>query len=356
MIPREAIEKILEAGAKAPSGSNSQPWKFEVSGNVIAVFMTPEKDHRILNFRNRGTILANGCLIENISIAADHYGFGADIKLFPDQSNKNFVATITLQEGAGKKEDDLFDAISKRATNRKPYETKKIDENIKQKLLKIPAELGEHDVSLLLTDNARHIETLAKAASANEIAIFENKELHKLFFEEIVWTEQEEKERKSGLYLKTMELKPPQATALKLFFKHWPIMNFFNKLGAARGVAKGNAKGYAACGMYGAILCGDKDEDFIGVGRVIERAWLMAAAAGLSFHLQTGVNFLWQRIENEGQGIFSSEHEHIIQDQYKKITDIFGAKEKFIPVIFRVGYGGEPSGWSSKKTPEITYR
>ncbi|MEK7193695.1 MAG: nitroreductase family protein [Patescibacteria group bacterium] len=28
MIPRETIQKILESGVQAPSGSNSQPWKF----------------------------------------------------------------------------------------------------------------------------------------------------------------------------------------------------------------------------------------------------------------------------------------------------------------------------------------
>jgi hypothetical protein len=318
--------------------------------------MTPEKDHPILNFRNRGTILANGCLIENISIAADHYGFRTDIKLFPDQNDKNFVATITLQEGATKKSEDLFDAISKRATNRKPYETKKIGEKIKQELLAIPSELEEHDIALRLVDNKEQIETLATAASANEIVMLENKELHKLFFEEIVWTEKEEKERKSGLYVKTMELAPPQPMALKLFFKHWPIMNFFNALGGARGIAKNNAKGYAACDAYGAVLCSDKDEDFIGAGRAIEHTWLVATAAGLSFHLQAGVNFLWQRAENEKQNIFSPEHAQIIREQYKKIMDVFGANDKLIPVIFRIGYDGEPSGRSSKKIPEVTYQ
>ena len=27
-VPREAIEKIIEAATKAPSGGNSQPWEF----------------------------------------------------------------------------------------------------------------------------------------------------------------------------------------------------------------------------------------------------------------------------------------------------------------------------------------
>lgn len=73
MISREVIQKILEAGAQAPSGSNSQPWRFEVAGGTISIIMLPEKDHPILNFRNRGTLLAHRALIENIVIAAAHY-------------------------------------------------------------------------------------------------------------------------------------------------------------------------------------------------------------------------------------------------------------------------------------------
>lgn len=356
MISHETIEKILDAGVQAPSGGNSQPWKFEVSNDIIAVYMTPEKDHPVLNFRNRGTILANGCLIENIVIVAGHYGFGTDIDLFPDRTDRNFIATIALKEGAGGTQGDLFDTLYKRATNRKPYATKKIDERTKQAFMAIPAELGLFDVAVRLTDDIKQIETLATAASANEIVMFENEKLHKLFFDEIVWTEKEEKEKKSGLYLKTMELELPQAMALALLFKRWPIIDLFNKFGATRGIAKGNAKGYAACGAYGAVVCGENDEDFIGAGRAIERAWLMATAASLSFHLQTGVNFLWQRMESEGHGIFSSAHERLVRDQYKKITDVFGADGKLVPAIFRIGYDEEPSARSSRKNPEVIYK
>lgn len=347
--------KILEAGVQAPSGGNSQPWRFEVSGNTIAIYMLPERDHPILNFRNRGTILAIGCLIENISVASIHYALKADINLFPDKNKNNYVANIVLKEGDGKEDIPIFNAIWKRATNRKPYKTEKLDEKIKQELLAVPGELGQYDIDLILADDTKQIQTLAKAASANEIVMFENKKLHQLFFKEIVWTEDEEKEKKSGLYLKTMELKPPQVTALKMLFKHWPVMNLLNKLDVTRGIADGNAKGYAACGAYGAVLCRNKDEDFIGVGRVIERAWLKAVAAGLSFHLQTGVNFLWQGIQNEKQNIFSSDHTRLIREQYAEIEDVFKGKNKLIPAIFRIGYDREPSGRSSRKMPEITY-
>lgn len=355
MIPREIIQKILEAGVQAPSGGNSQPWKFKLTGETLQIFMIPDRDHAILNFHSRGTLLAHGALIENISIAARHYGFEAEIKLFPDNADPNLVAEVRF--GEREKKDnvpDLWNAIWKRATNRKPYETRKVDEEIKEALRTVPAEIGAYDVILKLTDDREQINALAKAASANEIVMFEDKNLHRLFFKELVWTDLEEKEKRSGLYLRTMELAPPQAIALRLF-KFWPIMRLFDFFGAARGIAAGNAKGYAACALYGAVLYNDEDKGFIHVGRVIERTWLKATDMGLSFHLQTGINFLWQRVLHEERSIFETTHKDIICAKYKSMTNIFEAGDKLVPAIFRIGYDGEPSGRSSRKAPEVIF-
>ena len=70
----EDIKKILEISVNAPSGSNSQPWCFEVKNNKVNIIMLPEKDHPILNYHNRGTLIAIGALIENIIITASSLG------------------------------------------------------------------------------------------------------------------------------------------------------------------------------------------------------------------------------------------------------------------------------------------
>jgi sulfur-carrier protein adenylyltransferase/sulfurtransferase len=366
MISRDIIQKILEAGVQAPSGSNSQPWRFEVENSVVSVFMLPEKDHPILNVNQWGTLFATGALLENITIAAPHYGLEAAIKFFPMVENRNLVAKVGFEEKEGNSNgtgsgsssgQDLFGAIFTRATNRKPYVTKKIDGVIRQRLLSAPAEVGVYDVALKLIDDRGQIETLAEAASVNDQIMFENKKLHKLFFEELVWTEREHNERKSGLYLKTMELKPPQESALRLF-RSWGILRIMNVLlGAARGIARDNAKAYGACSFYGGIVCGTADIDLVCAGRVAERAWIAATAMGLSFHLQTGVNFLMARLETpDGEHLFSPAQAELIRGGYKKIRNVFQAGDQFMPAIFRIGYGGEPSARSPRKAPDVIFK
>jgi len=354
VVPKETIYKILEAGVQAPSGSNSQPWKFRVSGGKISVWMLPERDHRILNFKNRGTLVASGALIENIVIAASHFGLTSSINLLPDENKVNLVARISLR-GGNTNPDPLFGSIWKRATNRKPYELKKLTKEQKRKLLAVAGAIKVNNVYLAFVDGADDIKALGRAASANEVVMFENKELHSLLFQEIVWTENEEKEKKSGLYLKTMELKPPQQISLKFVMRHWPVMKVLNAIGVAKGIAKGNEAGYSAASLYGGVLCGENDVDFINAGRVVERVWLAATSMGLSFHLITGVNFLWQRISAGDNSIFSGKHKELIDKSYKNIASIFGAGSKLVAANFRVGYGGEPSARSSRRAPEIIF-
>ena len=91
------VRQILAMGVQAPSGGNSQPWRFELAGNTVDVYMMPERDHEILNFKNRGTLLAHGMLIETIAIAARYFGFEPCIELLPDPKRPYLTATIHFE-------------------------------------------------------------------------------------------------------------------------------------------------------------------------------------------------------------------------------------------------------------------
>ena len=159
---------------------------------------------------------------------------------------------------------------------------------------------------------------------------------------------------KMGLYLKTMELKPSQEVALKLF-RRWPIMRVLSKLGVARGIAKGNAKVYAKTAAMGAVVVADNDRDFLTAGRIIERIWLKATEMGFGFHLITGTMFFWQRIVLGKSKEFSAAHVKLIEAEYKAIESIVGSQGKIVAALFRVGKDSEPSARSLKAPPEIRW-
>lgn len=349
---REDIQKILEVSINAPSGSNSQPWKFKVYENQVDVIALPEKDHPVLNFRNRGTWVAHGALLENILVASSAVSYKTTFKVFLESSHPNLTARIFFEKGLPqKKEGMLYNSISKRATNRKPYKLIPLTAPQKEALMESVQEIGG-GVDIKLIEDREKIKTLGEASAVNEIVTLENRLLHRLFFDEIVWTKEEEQKRGQGLFLKTMELKPPQERALRLF-RNWKLMKLLNKFKIARQIAHGNAKIYSSAPVMGAIIVKDNDEEFLKAGRLLERVWLKVISFGFSLQLVTGVLFFHQNIKAGNKKDFSDEHIKLIGEAYDKMASVFGVDSGIIALMFRIGDGGEPTARSLKIPPEI---
>ena len=113
-MKKEIILNILKAAVRAPSGDNSQPWRFEVSNNNnIKIYNLPEKDNPIFNYKQRGSHIAHGALIENIIIAAKENGMNVKVNLFPQGTSSDFIAEIDLLPDQSIKKDPLFFIFSR---------------------------------------------------------------------------------------------------------------------------------------------------------------------------------------------------------------------------------------------------
>lgn len=351
----ENIKKILEVAVNAPSGENSQPWRFEIKENNIYIFNLSDRDQSLYNFGQRGSLVAHGALIENISIIAPIFGFSVKIDLLPDNKNPNLIAIINLDElsPGQKKEESLYSCIIKRVTNRKLYKNTPLSNDQFRYLKNVENEIGEGEI--IFIQDFEKMKDIASACSVNEQVMFGNKFIHNFFFEHINWTEKEELEKRLGFYIKTLELPLPVQIALKLF-KHWPIMNFFNKLGLNKIIAKGNAVNYSnASAMVAFVIKNNTPQDFIIIGRLMQRLWLKITEIGLSAQPMAGMLFFIQAINGGEANKFSSFQIELIKNAYKRVKNIFDVDNKTLVMILRVGYGGEPSARSSKKPPEIIF-
>src|SRR3989344_4736746 len=335
MISNEKIIEIIGRSTNAPSGSNSQPWRFEIKDSTLIIIGLPEKDHPILNYRNRGTWLAHGALIENIKINANASGYQVKITPFPNDNDQTITAHLTFEEDTAHDE-GLAGVIPQRMTNRYPFEKTFLTDQQTTFIAQSSRELEEFSGELFLEENSSKITVLANAVAANEIITLETKELHHLFFNELVCSRKEEEKRKMGLYIKTMGLQLPQEMALKLF-RHWFIMRLLNKVGIAKKIASSNAKGYSATPIMGAILVPDTDKDFLIAGQLIERIWLKATQLGFGFHLMTGTLFFWQGMINKTDFLFTTGHQELIKSEYENITSIFKPNGKIVAALFRLG-------------------
>lgn len=347
----EIIKKIIGAGIMAPSGDNCQPWKFKVNGNAIEVYNVPERDQSLYNFQQNASMVALGGLLENMSIAAAALGHDLQISLLPEANNSNFIARCILAPAKDKLDGYLSGYISRRSTNRKPYKDSPLSAEQINDILASPKEVGGGAVKVVSKPEDR--QALAKFLSSNEKIVLENKGLHDFLFNHIRWTPAEEKQKKDGLYIKTLELGPPQTIGFRLF-RYWPIAKILNKLGAANKVAAENANIYSHSAAFAAfIVASNSPSDFLVVGRLMQRVWLKVTAMNLSAQPLTGITFLNQRFLAKADNMFTSEQKQIIKNSYQSVASIFGVAAGSIITILRIGNGGLPSATSSRLEPKI---
>jgi hypothetical protein len=82
---------------------------------------------KVADADRREQYLSLGCALENLIIAAEHFGYNCSVSYFPGPDD--LVATVTLLPNSRPPPDSrLFYAITSRQTNRNPYEPQAISE------------------------------------------------------------------------------------------------------------------------------------------------------------------------------------------------------------------------------------
>jgi hypothetical protein len=74
------LEKILDLARWAPSGDNTQPWRFEIVDDMwVVVHGFDTREHCVYDLDGHASQLALGCLLETIAIAASGSGLRIEI-------------------------------------------------------------------------------------------------------------------------------------------------------------------------------------------------------------------------------------------------------------------------------------
>ena len=126
----DKLQFLIRYAILAPSSHNSQPWKFSIRGNEIRVFADKTRWLKVADADQRELNISIGCALENLIIAAEHFGYAHQEDYFPEGED-SLVAIVKLtSQGRIEKTRDpfLFEQIPRRYTNHNIYETREIPE------------------------------------------------------------------------------------------------------------------------------------------------------------------------------------------------------------------------------------
>ncbi|PKF63434.1 twin-arginine translocation pathway signal protein [Psychromonas sp. psych-6C06] len=137
--------KLLAYAILAPNPHNKQPWLVKlIDSNRIELLvdqsrLLPETDPLA-----RQIHIGQGCFLENLAIAASHYGYLADIAYFPQGEYSNrvvelkAVARIDLIKRSDMQEDPLYKQLLIRQSNKRSYDNSYLTGEQKLELKRLP--------------------------------------------------------------------------------------------------------------------------------------------------------------------------------------------------------------------------
>ena len=290
---REAILEILELARWAPSGDNTQPWRFEiVDERHLAVHGFDTRDHVLYDFDGHASHMAHGALLETMRIAASGMGLEARWAIRPGTPDTAPVYDVELTPAASLSPDPLLPFIRERVVQRRPMSTTPLTAAQREALAAAPGagyrvqffeSFGDRrKVAGLLWDNAYIRLTCPEAF-----------EVHR---EIIEWGARFSKDR---IPEGAVGIDPLTGKLMKWVMKSWGRVEFFNRYLAGTVAPRVQLDVLPALGCAAHILLRVERPpaavgDFVQAGIAMQRLWLTATAQGL--HLQpemTPVIFRW---------------------------------------------------------------
>jgi len=118
---------LVNYAVLAPSTHNSQPWKFNISENTIRIFPDKSRWLQVADADQRELFISLGCALENLLVAADHFGFSYNVTYIADEKDPSIA--VELSPGTASTDPRLFNAILSRRTSREPYENRTIEDS-----------------------------------------------------------------------------------------------------------------------------------------------------------------------------------------------------------------------------------
>ena len=281
MIPRR-IEKILDLARWAPSGDNTQPWRFEIVDDFqFVIHGRDTRDWCVYDLDGRASQTAIGALMENIVIAASGEGQRAEFNRREDAPETEPTIQVTLIDDPEVPRDPLVDYITARVTQRRPLSTAPLTREQKQAL---EQSIGPNH-SVVWNEGSASRRQMARLLSHNakiRLTIPEAYEVHRRIIE---WDAQFSDDRIPD---QAVGLDPVGLKLMRWAMASWRRVDFLNRYLAGTLLPRLQldlVPGYL-CGAHFLICAHTKPrdlEDFLDGGRAVQRFWLTATQLGLQF-------------------------------------------------------------------------
>ncbi len=279
------IERILDLARWAPSGDNTQPWRFElVDDTRFIIHAHDTRDWCVYDLDGRASQTAVGALLETIAIAASGEGLAAAFSRREESPENNPVIEVTLSESSAPEPDPLLPYIRARVTQRRGFSTRALT-GAQKKVLEASVGPGYRIVWLEGWQRKWQMARLLFRNARIRLTIPEAYEVHKRI---IQWDAQFSEDRIPD---QAVGLDPVALKLMKWAMQSWGRVQMLNRYFAGTWMPRVQLDLIPAlrCGAHFAIVA-DKPvveiDDYLAGGRALQRFWLTTTRLGLQFQAE----------------------------------------------------------------------
>jgi nitroreductase len=282
---RSVVEQILELARWAPSGDNSQPWRFEVvSQEHVVVHAFDTRRHCVYDLEGHASQLAVGALLETMRIAASEHARALTFEHRPASREEAPVFDVRIEPAPGVAVDPLHAFVRQRSVQRKPLSTRPLEPASKQRL---EGALGDGFSVIWFETKAarRRLAWLAAHSAKIRLTIPEAYAVHR---EIIEWNVRYSEERVPDQALGADAL---TLRSMRWALASWPRVQRMNRWfgGTLAPRLQLDLVPGLRCAAHFAIIAHEPSatlEDRLRAGAAVQRFWLTAAALGLQLQPQ----------------------------------------------------------------------
>jgi len=282
MKPEGHLRQILERARWAPSGDNTQCWRFEVvAPDHLVVHASDTRSDTVYDLDGHPSQISVGALLETIAIAATAHGLRTNIQRRHDGDEQRPLFDVRFSADAAIVPSPLLGSIERRSVQRRPMSTRALTDAEKREL---EAALGAQysvswiegfkpkmKVARLMYDNARLRLTMPEAYQVHARIIQWNSRT----------SPDKVPDQALGVDAATLKL-------MKWAMVSWSRLSVMNRLmGTWAPRLQMDLLPGLACAAHFVLKAHDAPrgiDDYVAAGRAVQRFWLTLTRLGL--HMQ----------------------------------------------------------------------
>lgn len=276
---------LVCAAILAASPHNTQPWLFKVTNSSIELYIDTRRNVGALDPYLREEHIGMGCALENLMLAAAANGYQASVALLPGKLGPipatakpapKLLARVDLAAGT-REENELYDAIPRRHTNRGPYIPEKpIPPEFIDALSRLPGDEADAKIFLFTAEADR--KKLVEISSLANDAVYSDPEVERGSGRWVRLDWSDVQKYRDGLTIDAFGLPPISAAAFKM------MSSRMRRWAASRGPKDRYSQLMLSAPLIGIIAVRDRydQEHCLHAGRIWQRAHLLATARGVA--------------------------------------------------------------------------